>query len=91
MENKTLTMKNLRDAVYADSFGRDRAGDFVVRRGFYYRNGGTAERFRDQVAAQLESAGIKFTVVNCGEHWAPFRGGASTRNSSHWYVTVAAA
>jgi hypothetical protein len=91
MENKTLTMKSLRDAVFADSFERDRAGNFVVRRGFYFRNGGTAESFCESVIDQLESAGIKFTVVNFGEHWAPLRGGASTRNSSHWYVTVAAA
>ncbi len=60
----------------------------MVRRGFFYTNGGSAGTFRDYVVAELERAGIAHEVVSHGEQWTAFRGGASVAHQSHWWVTL---
>jgi len=76
--------------VHPDSVGKDKSGNLVIRRQFFYSYGKSAEDFRDKVTAGLKSAKIDHEVVNYGTHDAPFRGGASVANSQHWYVTVKA-
>lgn len=64
-----------------------RSGDvWTARRTFYYRHGGTAEGYAAKVSNALTAAGIVHTVVASGEVQKPFRGGASVRASSHWWV-----
>jgi len=83
-------IKRVRDAVgvIADSVGRNKAGQIVIRRGFFYRHGGSAEVFLAHIRRELAAAGIAHTVVDYGERWAAFRGGATTAQGSHWYVVV---
>lgn len=76
------------DHVSADSHGKDGDGNHVFRRTFFYRHGGDSKKFADGVSSQLHKAGLKHTVVDHGEHNAPFRGGASVRKSSHWWAKV---
>lgn len=57
-------------------------GVFTVRRGFFYSHGGSAEKFAERVKSAIPNA----TILDCGEVWKPFRGGASVANSSHWWV-----
>jgi len=60
-----------------------RAGVFTYRRGFFYRNGVTSQDVVDMVKAAYPEA----VVVDSGEVWRSFNGGASTAKSSHWWVT----
>lgn len=82
-------LKQIKENVFADSFGRNKAGNIVLRREFFYTHGKTSEDFASKVQAQLDSAGIAANVIDSGEQWAAFRGGASVAKSSHWWVEVA--
>lgn len=63
-----------------------RNGEFTVRKGYFYRAGGSSERFEQSVSAQLDRLGIKHTIIDNGDQWAPFKGGASVANQSHYWV-----
>lgn len=60
-----------------------RNGVYTARRGFYYTHGRTADALADAVRRAIPGA----TVTGSGEHWAPFRGGQSVRDGSHWFVS----
>lgn len=81
-------LKQIKDLVHADQISRQKDGSIMFRRGYFYRHGCTAEKFRDAVSAELTKANIVHTVVDHGDHWAPFNGGASLARSSHFYVRV---
>lgn len=83
-------IKQVRNAVVgiADTVGRNKAGRVVVRRGYFYRNGATDEKFARAVRSALAAHGIMVRVVEHGDVWKPFRGSASVANSSHWYVEL---
>lgn len=85
-----VTIKQVRAALSSsvDSIGKNKEGSIVVRRGFFYRNGMSSEKFTDLIDFQLREAGLSFRIVRDGEHYAPFRGGASVAQSSHWYVEL---
>lgn len=85
-----VTIKQVRLALdaTADSIGKNKVGAIVVRRGFFYRNGNSSEKFTATVKSLLEQCGYDFKIVRDGEHYAPFRGGASVANQSHWYVEI---
>ena len=57
-------------------------GVFTVRRGFFYRHGGTTDKCVNTVL--LKIPGVK--IVDSGEIWKAFNGGALLKNQSHWYV-----
>ena len=65
-----------------------RDGVFTIRRGYFYRNGNTEETFKNFVCKKLDDKNIKYTILDYGDHWAPFRGGASLARSSHFFVKV---
>jgi hypothetical protein len=76
-----MTLKQLREKLSADTYSL-KNGIFTVRRGFFYTGGRTSEDFAQAVSAALPSA----TIVEHGEVWKAFRGGASTAQQSHWFV-----
>ena len=57
-------------------------GIFTVREGFFYTHGRTAQNLVDQVKAAFPEA----TILDSGEVWKAFRGGASVTAQSHWFV-----
>lgn len=59
-----------------------RGGVYTARWGFFYRNGGTSEKHANIVREKLPGA----LVLDHGEVWKAFRGGASVGQSSHWWV-----
>ncbi len=73
----------------AESISKRKDGTVIIRRGFFYRNGYSAEKFSDYVRSALATAGLSATIVDQGEIWKPFRGGSTVANSSHWYVALA--
>ena len=81
----SLTTKQVKEGlekaeVHFDTIGKNKAGNYVIRRGYFYRHGNSAT----EMANRVSEAG--FEVVDSGDHWAAFRGGASTRQSSHFWV-----
>lgn len=57
-------------------------GVITVRRGFFYTHGCTDQDCVDQVLEKFPDAHI----VESGEIWKSFLGGASIAAQSHWYV-----
>ncbi|HQK30017.1 MAG TPA: hypothetical protein PLI58_07730 [Candidatus Syntrophosphaera sp.] len=55
---------------------------WTIRRGFFYRFGGSAEMYVEGVKKAFPNA----TILDSGEHWTDFRGGAPLAKSSHWFV-----
>jgi hypothetical protein len=71
-----------------DMVSAKKTGEIVFRRGYFYTLGMTSETFLSRVTLALQTAGIEFTVVEIGNHWAPFRGGYSIARGSHFFVVI---
>jgi hypothetical protein len=56
---------------------------FTARLSFFYGMGRTAQ----QLVGRVQRAYPAATIVESGEVWKPFRGGAPIAKQSHWYVT----
>lgn len=76
-----MTLKQIREAFSADTYSL-KNGVFTVRRGFFYPGGFSAEAYAAKVQAAFPTA----TIVDKGEVWKAFRGGASVAAQSHWFV-----
>lgn len=76
------TINDVRNRLSADTISK-RNGVFTVRMGFFYSHGRTAENLVAAVKSALPTA----VILDSGEVWKAFRGGASTANQSHWWVT----
>lgn len=89
METKTLSIKAVREALcgFADTVGKNKNGEIVVRRGFFYTHGMTSNEFAENCLHLIRKTGLEPTLVEHNEVWKPFRGGASTANSSHFSAT----
>jgi len=83
-----ITTRSLKDNVFADDVSKDKAGDYTFRKGFFYRNGGDHRSWSAKLSKQLTDLGIAHTIKDAGEVNKAFRGGANTKNSSHWWVKV---
>lgn len=80
---KPPTRKEISETLYwADQVSKNKAGNWVIRRGFFYRHGATAE----SEAQKVREAFPGVTIIGSGDHWAPFKGGASIKTSSHFWV-----
>jgi hypothetical protein len=90
LEESVKIVKNALEAngVYPDAVNKNKDGHIVVRDTFFYKAGRTAEGHTHKVKKALDAAGIKHSIVDDGEHWAPFRGGATVAKSSHFYTHV---
>ena len=88
MANSMLSA--LRKSNYISTASRRQNGDIVVRRGYFYRNGKTAEDLERHVRNLLDQAGFegKYHIVESGDMWKPFKGGASVANQSHWFTVI---
>lgn len=59
-----------------------RDGIYTARLGFFYTGGYTAEQFANRVRKAYPTA----KILDSGEVWKAFRGGASCAQQSHWFV-----
>jgi hypothetical protein len=78
---KTSLLATVRRKLHPDS-ASIRNGVVTVRDEFFYRHGRTAADLVADVLRAFPNA----TILDSGEIWKPFNGGASTANSSHWFV-----
>ena len=87
---KKLTGPYLADRVICDQVGklRDGSGNFRFRTGYYYRHGQDASTHASYISKQLSDLNLDHEVVDKGDHWAPFRGGSSVAQGSHFWVVV---
>ena len=72
--------------IGADSIRGKGPNTYIFRKGFYYRHGGDAKTFANRVSEELTGLGIAHKLVDCGEKWAAFKGGASLASQSHWWA-----
>ena len=86
-----MTYTNIKSLLKsgADTVGQKKNGNIIARREFFYRHGGTAESFAAKISSILTEAKVKHNIIDKGEEWKAFRGGASVANQSHWWVEVA--
>ena len=82
---KTI-MSVLKENVNVDLISKNRSGNYMVRRGYFYRMGGDSYTFSQALLIQIANLGFKIKFVDHGDHWAPFKGGASVSKSSHFYA-----
>jgi len=70
---------------------KERSKVFLIMRGFFYTHGRTSDDWKNNVRKALEKnldLDATFIYEDSGEVWKSFRGGASVRSSSHWYVKL---
>ena len=78
---KKITRNEVSEKIRCDQVTLSK-GVFTARRGFFYRNGRSVQNLIDAVKAEFPEA----TILDSGEIWRPFRGGASVAAQSHWFV-----
>ena len=86
-----VTVKQVKEALSysVDQVSKLKNGNIVVRKGYFYRNGMDELKFSNIVLTKLRTAGLSINIVNFGDHWAAFNGGATVARSSHFYVELA--
>ncbi len=84
--NPTNLNSTIREALMGFSQVTLSSGVWTVRQGFFYSHGGSPEKLAAIVLRTLGNIGIHIQVLDRGEHYASFRGGASVAAQSHWWV-----
>lgn len=82
----TSLMARIKNVAPGDQVSKDKAGNFIFREEYYYRRGMDSLKFANRVKEALESVGLNVEIIDHGDHWAAFRGGANVKQSSHWWV-----
>ena len=88
-KQKSLVSVIRQEVSGVDGVGRNRKGNVVVRRGYFYSQGMSEDVMAKSIQNQLADFGRKVRVVDLGNHWAPFKGGASIAQQSHFWVELA--
>ena len=57
-------------------------GVVTIRHGYFYSHGYNSEKYKNSVLKAFPKA----KIIDSGDVWKPFRGGASVANQSHWFV-----
>lgn len=77
----TTKLDVMKCEIGADTISK-RNGVYTARKEFFYTKGKTAADFVKRVTDAYPGA----KILDSGEVWKPFKGGATTANSSHWFV-----
>lgn len=69
-----LDKKLLRDNCYAiaDNVTFKKDGSVVFKRGYFYRNGMSAEKFGEIIEARLKKLGLEPKSIETLDRWAPW-------------------
>ena len=89
MKNSILSI--LKENIISDTISEDRkTGNYIARKEFFYTHGKTAKDFENNIKKEFpiisDNQKLDIEIVNSREIWKTFKGGASTRNQSHWCV-----
>jgi len=74
------------NSISTDQLSRKKDGTFVAYRTYFYTGGVTSSAYAGKIMQQLASAGFTAELIGHGDHFAAFKGGASVKQSSHWWV-----
>lgn len=86
---KKVKLKDLKEKCAGfDMVSSNRWGHIVFRKAFFYRNGNNAEKIAAVLEENLKALGLQYEIIEKGEHWYPFKGGAHISKQSHWFVEV---
>lgn len=76
-----MKTEEMRNKIMADTLSKK--GDiYTARKGFFYSHGGSSEIFANRIKDRIPNV----IIIDHGEQWKPFRGGASVAQSTHWWV-----
>lgn len=79
----------IKDTIMADQISKDREGNYIFRKGYYYRPSKMSpDDWAEKISKRLQEAGINNSIVDLGDIWKPFKGGASLKAQSHYYVKI---
>lgn len=84
-----MSLKGIKQLLRAQGFssvGVKKDGSIIVRKEYFYRSGRDEHQMCATVEAVLKTNNIDATIIDKGDHWAPFRGSASVAQSSHFWV-----
>ena len=93
MANIKTVLTNIRKQLEENFIGDDikvshKNGNVRVYKGYFYTGGKDENDFAQRVERQCKEHGIPAIVWNCGNVWKPFKGGASVRAQSHFWVDL---
>lgn len=86
--NRIRIKELIKNALHPDTIGTKKGGNILCRWGYFYTSGVTSQDYVDKIMELLNKHHINFNIVDSGDHWAAFRGGASVANQSHWFVEI---
>ena len=78
---KKITKEDLKGIPF-DTFGKNKKGNYIIRKGFYYTHGQTAEKIAEKVLEKFPEV----EIINTFCYWKPFRGGSTVAQGSHFFV-----
>ena len=68
-------------SIYPDEITL-KSGIYTIREGFFYRHGKTTKDLLNKVKSVFPNA----TIIDSGEIYTAFNGGAKISKQSHWFV-----
>lgn len=86
--NRIRVKRLIKDNLDPDTIGTKKGGNILCRWGYYYSHGMTSIHYVTKIKKLLDQHNIQHRIVNDGDHWAAFSGGASVANQSHFYVEI---
>lgn len=81
-------ISQLRALEGVDTVGRNKAGNYVLRRGYYWGVTKDGSEFAESMAQKARAAGLNVDIVDSGNHYVAFRGNATVKQGSHWWVEL---
>ena len=79
---KKMTKQDIKCSIMADTLVKHKDGSYTARWGFFYTYG----RDEDTYVAKLKEKFPDVEIIEKGEIWKPFKGGAPVSRQSHWYI-----
>ena len=76
-----MNLQDIKYELHMDTISKKK-GVITVRHSYYYRHGKTAETYVNRVKEKFPNA----KILESGDQWAPFRGGQSVAQGSHFFV-----
>jgi hypothetical protein len=76
-----ITTKHLQEVLGTEHVSKSK-GAFIIRKSYFYRFGYDSSKLAEFVKSKIPNA----TIIDHGDHWAPFRGGDSVAKGSHFWV-----
>ena len=88
-DKKQSVDKIIKDTIFTDQISKDREGNYIFRKGYFYRPSGMdPDSWAQQISKKLQGVGINNSVVDSGDVWKPFKGGAPLKAQSHYYAKI---